>query len=103
MEAAGQAFEQMIARKLRGEAGEAAEEEPLIDEATRAHAEKMRKKHADEHASNVSRSALLTEDPYELLGLGHLRWRATEDQIKKACALLFLMWHIDDGSVYSLK
>jgi len=24
------------------------------------------------------------EDYYEILGLGHLRWRATEDQIKKA-------------------
>jgi hypothetical protein len=28
---------------------------------------------------------MLSEDPYELLGLGHLRWRANEDQIKKAC------------------
>lgn len=89
MEAAGHAFEAMIARKLRGEPEP--EEEPQIDEATRAHAEKMRKKHAEQQAGKVAQTAVLTEDPYELLGLGHLRWRATEDQIKKACALVLTL------------
>ena len=27
---------------------------------------------------------LEVEDPYHLLGLGHLRWRATEEEIRQA-------------------
>ncbi len=56
------------------------EEEITLDDATRAHAESTKKKQM---------AALqFAEDPYELLGLGHLRWRATDDDIRKACMFL---------------
>jgi DnaJ family protein C protein 2 len=93
VEAAGVNFEAMLLRKLRGEPQVEAEEEPQIDDATREHAEKMRKKHAQDHSKK--QTAVLTEDPYELLGLGHLRWRATEEQIKKAYRKQVLIHHPD--------
>jgi DnaJ family protein C protein 2 len=91
VEPAGTFFEAMLQRLLRGEP--VTEEEPQIDDATRAHAEQKRKKHADGPANGAA--SLLSEDPYELLGLGHLRWRANEDQIKKAYRKQVLIHHPD--------
>uniref|UniRef100_A0A7S1XFF0 DnaJ homolog subfamily C member 2 n=1 Tax=Compsopogon caeruleus TaxID=31354 RepID=A0A7S1XFF0_9RHOD len=40
-------------------------------------------------------SAKRTDDYYELLGLGSLRWRATEDDIRKAFRKMSLVYHPD--------
>jgi DnaJ family protein C protein 2 len=86
----------MLQRRFRGEPEPEAEEEPQIDDATRAHAEQKRKKHAaGAQAGGSSSSTMFTEDPYELLGLGHLRWRATEEHIKKAYRKQVLIHHPD--------
>lgn len=53
------------------------EEHDALDDEMRSKME-ARKKKAGLHA-------LLKEDYYELLGLGQVRWEATQDQIRRAC------------------
>lgn len=94
VEPAGTNFEAMLQRLLRGEP--VTEEEPQIDDATRARAEQKRKtKSAGGQSIGAAATNTLSEDPYELLGLSHLRWRATEDQIKKAYRKQVLIHHPD--------
>ncbi len=78
VEAAGEKY-QTILRLLSGESlgSYDSREEESVPKEEEAKYEQKRHKRDD--------MAKFLEDPYEILGLGHLRWRATEEDIKQTC------------------
>lgn len=45
---------------------------------------------SEPHASSLDATEWKNQDHYKLLGLGSLRWKASEDDIKKACKCFFV-------------
>jgi len=55
----------------------------------------LRKKNKPEQKETKKAIEGQTDDPYEIMGLGELRWRATDDDIKAAFRKLVLKYHPD--------
>jgi len=89
VEAAGKYYQEII-QKL---SGQYVEEQKELEETTPI--EETNKYEKKRHKKTVDISKVLVEDPYEIMGLEHLRWRATEEDIKQAYRRLVLKYHPD--------
>eukprot|EP01103_Thecamoeba_quadrilineata_P005051 TRINITY_DN14905_c0_g1_i1.p1 TRINITY_DN14905_c0_g1~~TRINITY_DN14905_c0_g1_i1.p1 ORF type:complete len:665 (+),score=167.75 TRINITY_DN14905_c0_g1_i1:48-1997(+) len=88
IEAAGQPYEHFLAKRynLKVESKEE-EKKDEVDEEDQSKSEEYQKK--------KKKKILTTDDYYELLGLSHLRWKATTKDIRDAYRKAVLLYHPD--------
>jgi len=87
IEAAGIGYQNLL-RRLRGDDQKEEEKKDELDDISEEDQAKFEKhRHKVEH--------IVGDDPYEIMGLAELRWRATEDDIKNSFRKMVLQYHPD--------
>jgi len=92
IEAAGIGYQNFV-RRMRGETIEdkSAKEDAEEAEGADISNEDKQRFHPKKHKKTLE----LSEDPYEIMGLNNLRWRATDDDIRVAFRKLVIIYHPD--------
>jgi hypothetical protein len=86
VEAAGERYEYIKSKVLLKEYIDNDEKpDQIAEEDTEDNKEQSANYEKKRHKKNEIMRSLLNDDPYEIMGLGHLRWRATEEDIRSAC------------------